>query len=250
MLGLETSLENLKDADFANIKSKLKKLKEEKEELSEGIFSANKSVAIFESELLDVDNKIAKNIETKLKIKEVREKIVVYDYLTKYLGKSGIQVILINNLIEDLEIFCNNILQFICNEEIKIVLETQKLRSDGASIVETLSLKILKDGHKYDYKSLSGGEKFRIGLSLGLGLSDLTSRYGGGNLEFIMLDEVNAPLDRYGVENLMVSVINKLSENIKILTITHDESLKEKFDYVIDVSKVNGESSVNYYSLE
>ena len=40
------------------------------------------------------------------------------------------------------------------------------------------------------------------------------------------------------------------SENIKILTITHDESLKEKFDYVIDVSKVNGESSVNYYSLE
>lgn len=247
--GLEISLDNLKSPDFAKVKEEVKLLKDEKKEVEEEIFELNKKIAILESELAVLNNKLEENKDIKLKIKDKQEEIVVYDYLSKYLGKSGIQVILINNLIEDLELFCNKILKSICNEELSISLETQKLRSDGASIVETLDLKILKDGYKYDYKSLSGGEKFRIGLSLGLGLSDLTSRYGGGNLEFIMLDEVNAPLDRYGVENLMVSVINKLSENIKILTITHDESLKEKFDYIIDVSKVNGESSVNYYSL-
>ena len=31
-----------------------------------------------------------------------------------------------------------------------------------------------------------------------------------------------------------------------ILMITHDDRLKEKFDNVINVSKVNGESSVNF----
>jgi DNA repair exonuclease SbcCD ATPase subunit len=61
-----------------------------------------------------------------------------------------------------------------------------------------------------------------------------------------MLDEVNSPLDRYGVETLFVNVIKSLENRYKILTITHDESLKEKFDNVINVTKINGESEVEF----
>ena len=64
-----------------------------------------------------------------------------------------------------------------------------------------------------------------------------------------MMDEVNSPLDRFGVETLFVSVIKSLEEKYKIMVITHDESLKEKFDNVIDVTKVNGESSINITSF-
>jgi DNA repair exonuclease SbcCD ATPase subunit len=80
-------------------------------------------------------------------------------------------------------------------------------------------------------------------------LSELSSRYGGSSLEFIMMDEVNSPLDRFGVETLFVSVIKSLEDKYKIMVITHDESLKEKFDNVIDVTKVNGESSINITSF-
>jgi DNA repair exonuclease SbcCD ATPase subunit len=64
-----------------------------------------------------------------------------------------------------------------------------------------------------------------------------------------MMDEVNSPLDRFGVETLFVSVIKSLEDKYKIMVITHDESLKEKFDNVIDVTKVNGESSINITSF-
>jgi DNA repair exonuclease SbcCD ATPase subunit len=56
-------------------------------------------------------------------------------------------------------------------------------------------------------------------------------------------------LDRFGVETLFVSVIKSLEDKYKIMVITHDESLKEKFDNVIDVTKVNGESSINITSF-
>ena len=133
-----------------------------------------------------------------------------------------------------------------CNEPAVIVLETQRTGSDGISIVETLDLKVRKDGSLQNFKSLSGGEKFRISLALRVALSELSSRYGGSLLEFLLLDEVNSPLDRYGVETLFMSVIKSLEDKYKILVITHDESLKEKFDNVIDVTKINGDSEITF----
>jgi DNA repair exonuclease SbcCD ATPase subunit len=249
LTGLEISLNSLKSPDFKKLKDDIAIMKEEKKVLSEKIMKVTKNVALIENSLEEINEKINHNKSQKVDIKKLQEELVVYNNLAKFLGKSGIQVILINSLIEDLEVVANNILKDICNEPIKVSLETQRERSDGASVVETLDLSIIKDGFKYNFKSLSGGEKFRIALALRIGLAELSSRYGGGSLEFIMMDEVNSPLDRYGVETLFVSVINKLSKKYKILNITHDESLKEKFTNVIDVTKVNGESSVNFYSF-
>ena len=246
--GLETCLEGIKDLNFADTKSELKLLKEEKETLYNLISEKEKNLSLTDKEISDIEKSIEDNIELKKKISNLKEEIAVYDHLKKYLGKQGIQVILLNGLIEDLEHYANNILKDICNEPLQISLETQRVRSDKASIVETLDLIIIKDGFKHDFKSLSGGEKFRISLSLRIGLGQLASKYGGGNLEFIMMDEINSPLDKYGTENLFVSVINKLEKKYMVMLITHEETLKDKFSNVIDISKINGESSVNYYN--
>jgi exonuclease SbcC len=152
----------------------------------------------------------------------------------------------LDTIIEDLEKTSNVILQSICNEPSIIVLETQRVGSDGSSIVETLDLKVKKDGNLQNFKSLSGGEKFRISLALRVAMSEISSRYGGSCLEFLLLDEVNSPLDRYGVETLFVNVIKSLEDKYKILTITHDETLKEKFDNVINVTKINSESEIEF----
>ena len=80
-------------------------------------------------------------------------------------------------------------------------------------------------------------------------MSELSSIFGGTKMGFLLLDEVNSPLDRYGVETLFVSVIKSLEERYKIMVITHDESLKEKFDNILEVSKVNGESTTKFYTI-
>jgi DNA repair protein SbcC/Rad50 len=242
---LDQSLLSLKDDDFQTLKENVRKLKEDRSNVNQEIFDLSKVMAVTESEHKEVLSKIEDNLKIKVEIKELNEKIVVLEHLYKYLGKSGIQVILINSLIEDLETHTNRVLSEICNEPIAISLDTQKLRSDKVSQVETLDLNTIKDGYKYDFKSLSGGEKFRIALSTRTGLSEISSQYSGANLEFIMMDEINSPLDKHGTDNL-VEIIKKLSDKYMILMITHDDRLKEKFDMVINVSKVNGESSVNF----
>jgi len=242
-------LDGLKDDSFKDIKSKLKSVSNDLEDVQSKIIEKSKSAGFFEQKLKNTLEKIDVLKKKNKELKEIKSISSEYEILSKFFGKSGVQTILLENIIADLQSTSNVILKNICNEPLSIVFETQRVRADGVKKIETLDLKIMKDGFCQDFRSLSGGEKFRIALSLRIGLSELSSRYGGSSLEFIMMDEVNSPLDRFGVETLFVSVIKSLEEKYKIMVITHDESLKEKFDNVIDVTKVNGESSINITSF-
>ncbi len=239
-------LDSIKNDDFRVLRDKIKGMKEEQSKIESSVSDIDIRIgALYEriTLLREREEKMRKNKE---EINAKQDAAVVFEKLAKFLGKGGIQTILLDAIIEDLEITSNNILNSICNEPSIIVLETQREGTDGSSVVETLDLKVRKDGHLQNFKSLSGGEKFRISLALRIALSDISSRYGGTSLEFLLLDEVNSPLDRFGVETLFVNVIKSLEEKYKILVITHDESLKEKFDNVINITKINGESEVEF----
>jgi len=242
----KTLLESIKNEDFQTLRKHIKALKAEKEDLTEKITKEDINIG----RLLERESNLAKSFEKisedKKNISAKLKKIAVFEKLGRMFGKNGIQAVLLDTIIEDLEKTSNVILASICNEPVAIVLETQRLGSDGVSTIETLDLKVQKDGYLQNFKSLSGGEKFRISLALRIGLSDMSSRYGGSSLEFLLLDEVNSPLDRYGVETLFVNVIKALEDKYKILVITHDESLKEKFDNVVDVTKVGGDSTIKF----
>ena len=85
-----------------------------------------------------------------------------------------------------------------------------------------------------------------MSLAIRISLSEISSRHGGSSLEFLLLDEINSPLDRHGIETLFVNVIKSLEDKYKIMVITHDDTLKERFSNILDVTKSNGESTVNF----
>ena len=237
-------LDSIKNEDFQNIRVELKRSEEEEASLKEELSAEDRELGRLierESLLKDVVDKI---LEDKKKITSKMERASLFVNLSKMFGKSGIQSILLDAIIEDLEKTANITLSSMCNEPAVIVLDTQRVGSDGTSLIETLDLNVRKDGNVQSFKSLSGGEQFRISLALRIALSEISSRYGGSSLEFLLLDEVNSPLDRYGVETLFVNVIKSLEEKYKIMVITHDESLKEKFDNVIDSTKINGDTEI------
>lgn len=248
LAALEEILESLKDPNFKNLQKKIHSLKIERDRLSAVVISEAKEIGSLTERVSALKESLSEMKEKKKDLIQKKKRVVIFEKLTRMLGKSGIQTILLDGIIDDLESTANRILGSIANEPILISLETQRVGSDGVSIVETLDLKIRKDGNLQDFKSLSGGEKFRISLALRVALSDLSSRYGGASLEFLLMDEVNSPLDRYGVETLFVNVIKSLESSYKIMVITHDETLKEKFDNVIDVTKINGESEIEFIS--
>jgi DNA repair exonuclease SbcCD ATPase subunit len=239
-------LESIKNDDFQNIMKRLRDLKSELKSVCESISEEDKQMGrMLERESL-LSEREAKMLEDKKLIVEKMKRASLFDKLSKMFGKNGIQAVLLDTVIQDLESASNETLASICNEPATIVLDTQRVGSDGSSVIETLDLKVRKDGHVQNFKSLSGGEQFRISLALRIALSNMSSRYGGSSLEFLLLDEVNSPLDRYGVETLFVNVIRSLEDKYKILVITHDESLKEKFDNVINITKTNGDSELEF----
>jgi exonuclease SbcC len=239
-------LESIKNEDFQALRKNIKVLKAERVEISESLSKEDINAGRLLERESNLSSSIKKMLKDKKSIAKKLANVATFEKLGRMFGKNGIQAVLLDTIIEDLEKTSNVILSSICNEPAAIVLETQRVGSDGVSTIETLDLKVQKDGHLQNFKSLSGGEKFRISLALRIGLSDMSSRYGGSSLEFLLLDEVNSPLDRYGVETLFVNVIKALEDKYKILVITHDESLKEKFDNVIDVTKVSGESTIRF----
>ena len=221
-------MSSLKDSSYEDCENKVSMKKQSLDGLRNSLFVKKKEIGVHEANISQFESRLEKSSDVKKKLEDKRKELDEYVYLKNIFGKNGIQTILLENIIKNHQAIANNVLKEICNEPIQIHMDTQKTSADGSRTLETLDLTIRKDGNILSYNSLSGGEKFRISIALALGLRDLAARFGGTNLNLIMLDEVNSPLDRYGVETLFVNVIEKISERYKTMVITHDESLKEK----------------------
>ena len=241
----EEVLSSLKNDTFQSLHDDLKEAKVKLSTVSDEILEYGIKVGSLKEKTQSLSQKNIELAELKKSFDTKNEEMSVLDKMVKMFGKSGIQSLLLEAVISDLEKNENKILSSI-SEQFSISLETQRIGSDGISMVETLDLNVKKDGSLCGFSSLSGGEQFRIALSLRIALSELATQHGGSSLEFLLLDEINSPLDKNGVETLFVNIIKQLESKYKILVITHDDSLKERFENVLDVSKINGDSVINF----
>jgi DNA repair exonuclease SbcCD ATPase subunit len=241
----EEILSSLKNETFQTLHDDLKAAKLKLSDVSNEILQAGIRVGSLKEKTLSLSQKKKELSELKKSFDLKNEEMAIFDKMVKMFGKSGIQSLLLDAVISDLEKSANRILSSI-SDQFSISLETQRTGSDGISLVETLDLNVKKDGSLCGFSSLSGGEQFRIALSLRIALSELATQHGGSSLEFLLLDEINSPLDKSGVETLFVNIIKQLESKYKILVITHDDSLKERFENVLDVSKVNGDSTIAF----
>jgi exonuclease SbcC len=166
---------------------------------------------------------------------KLMDSIDVYSNVVKAFGKDGIQAIIMENVTEDLRKYTNSILKQICSEQMSVDFVTQRQTSSGAW-KENFDIKISIGSAILDFDDLSGGEQVRMSIALRLALSQLLMRRVGSNVKFLLLDEVDQALDRQGIESLSETIIT-LSKNLKILVITHNEPMKEKFENIITIQK-------------
>lgn len=157
------------------------------------------------------------------------------DQLVRFLGKEGIQAVFIESIVDELEQYANETLSYICNEPTVIKLKTQK--KTGESWQETLEIDVIMNGFPQTFESLGGGEMFRISLALRIGLSEVLVKKAGGEIKLLLLDEVDSPLDAYGLNNLFENIIKGLEKRFKILVISHNDKLKDRFSDLIIVNK-------------
>lgn len=160
----------------------------------------------------------------------------LYGDLAQMFGKNGIQAIMIENAIPELEDEANRLLGRVTRNAMHLTLETQRDTRSGG-VAETLDIKISDALGTRNYEMFSGGEAFRINFALRVALAKMLARRAGTRLRTLVIDEGFGTQDTDGLERL-VEVIKAIQEDFaKIIVITHLRELKNAFETHIEVKK-------------
>jgi exonuclease SbcC len=160
----------------------------------------------------------------------------IYKDLAQAFGKKGIQALLIEMALPEIEAEANKLLGRMTDNRMHVKIETQRETKKG-DVIETLDINISDELGTRNYEMFSGGEAFRINFAIRIALSKLLARRAGAPLPTLVIDEGFGTQDSTGVEKLK-EAINSIQDDFdKILVITHIEELRDAFPTRIDVIK-------------
>ena len=192
--------------------------------------------AALQSQIEHCDALSAEQNAVEEKIKSCERDIRIYRELTTAFGKDGIQALIIEQAIPEIEEEANRILARLTDNRTQIALESLRdLKTGGTR--ETLDIKISDELGERSYELYSGGEAFRIDFSIRIALSKLLSRRTGTRLRTLVIDEGFGTQDAEGLDHLVEAIQAISGDFEKILIITHVESLKQAFPVRIEVTK-------------
>ncbi len=174
--------------------------------------------------------------ERKRAYEEAVERRGIYEELALALGKRGVQAMLIETAVPEIEREANELLARMTDGEMTIQLAMQRETKQG-TVVETLDIHVSDSRGTRPYENFSGGEKLRINLALRIALSRLLSRRAGASLQTLVIDEGFGTQDTEGRLRLVEAIQSVEKEFEKILVITHLQELKELFPVRIEVEK-------------
>ena len=171
-------------------------------------------------------------------LKIVAEEEEIYQTLAVAFSKKGIQAMLIENALPEIEEEANKLLSRMTENRMHIKIETQRSRKvTNGEPVETLDINISDELGARRYEMYSGGEAFRIDFALRIALSKLLAHRAGAPLPTLIIDEGFGSQDASGREHLVEAINSIQGDFEKVLVITHIEELKEAFPVRIEVDK-------------
>ena len=166
----------------------------------------------------------------------LREKGLFRDLTTAF-GRNGIQAMLIETAIPEIQDEANRLLAQMTSGRMHVELKTQRERASGEGQIETLDVVIHDNLGSRPYEMYSGGEAFRVNFALRIALSRLLAQRAGAKLETLVIDEGFGSQDQEGRDRLVEAIKSVEDEFAMILVITHLDDLKERFPVRIDVQK-------------
>lgn len=221
--------ENVKKEIIA-LRSELSNLEAQAHEGQREVTNINMNIGATVEKIKLKESEKEKIVDLNEKLQEAQREYSITQKVTQAFSPSGIPTMIINTILDDLQLESNNLLS-----QLRPGMELQfKVAKDNAQgqLEDTLDISYRVNGYEREYEQLSGGQKLFVALALKLGLSLVIQHRLGININFLILDEVDQPLDRAGVD-AFAQVIAKWQEKFNILVITHNDYLKDKFKYAI-----------------
>lgn len=155
--------------------------------------------------------------------------------LSQAFGKNGLQAILIEEAIPELEDGTNELLARLSDGKMQIFIESLRdLRKGGSR--EVLDIKISDERGVRPYELFSGGEAFRVDFALRVAVSKFLARRAGTSLQTLIIDEGFGSQDEEGLTRLMDAIYVVRDYFSKVIVVSHLPVLKERFPvhYVVE----------------
>jgi len=223
-------------AGMENIETEYKLLKEKQKRAQEAVWAVKEKLNRCE----ELDIKIKE--KDKMLSEATKEEGIYRDLMVAF-GKRGVQALIIESALPEIETEANKLLGNMTDNRMHIKIETQRSTKSG-SVVETLDIKISDELGTRNYEMYSGGEAFRINFAIRIALSRLLARRAGAPLPTLIIDEGFGTQDSVGIEKIK-EAINSIQDDFdKILVITHMEELRDAFPSRIEVRKTEAGSTL------
>lgn len=194
-----------------------------------------------QQQLSQLDKLKAQQQQHQQTLSDVAHKHQVYKSLSTAFGRNGIQALMIENLLPQLEAETNQILGKLSDCQLRVQFVTQKPNRSGKSRsdrkIDTLDILIADARGTRPYETYSGGEAFRVNFSIRLAIARLLALRSGMSLKMLIVDEGFGTQDRQGCDRLIAAIEAIAPDFACILTITHMPHFREAFQTRIDVTK-------------
>ncbi len=151
-----------------------------------------------------------------------------YQAIAQATGKDGIQALLIEDAIPEIEQETNDLLAKLTDNQTQLFIESLRdLKKGGTK--ETLDIKISDANGIRPYELFSGGEAFRIDFALRIAISKLLARRSGTALQTLIIDEGFGSQDEEGLSAIMDCLYKIQEDFAKIIIVSHLPSMKNQF---------------------
>jgi len=224
------------ESQITTIKSQLKENQNQYETFLQEQAKISASLALSQNELAGLKDK-------NNALSETRNAADDFAYLAECFGKKGIQAIIIENAIPEIEADANRILSRLADNKMHIALITQQKNKSG-TISETLDIEISDEIGTRNYELYSGGEAFKVNFAIRVALSRLLARRAGAKLETLIIDEGFGSQDDYSRDKLVKAIRSIQADFARILVITHFSDVKDMFPTHIQINKSSGISQI------
>jgi DNA repair exonuclease SbcCD ATPase subunit len=242
---LEQVAEELKNSSLDEAKILQKQIQKEKTDLAVLINEANvinKEIAALNSGKAIFQHDLNKKVEDKRKkidyakhLKDLEDRAVMYPTVIQSFSSTGIPNLIIQNVLDDLQDESNKLLsQLKPGMQLSFSIE-KKIEKTGEQ-ADTLDINYTVNGKKRYYQALSGAMKLAVTFSLKLGLSFLLQKLAGVDIKFLLFDEIDESLDKASTDSF-ADIVKLLQKEYKVLVISHNDRLKDKFAHAILVEQ-------------
>ncbi|HEX2977822.1 MAG TPA: SMC family ATPase [Candidatus Babeliales bacterium] len=253
----------LRRKEYALLQIQLEAHVHEKNELELALASENKireQAATLQHEkerLLEQKGQLAHQLKTCAMLKkEMREQIekkkelntIIDEYhiIATAFGKEGIQALLIEDALPEIEYEANLLLAELTHNQAHIIIDSLRdLKKGGTK--ETLEIKISDPLGIRPYEMFSGGEAFRIDFALRIAISKLLARRAGTSLQTLIIDEGFGSQDEEGIAHIADALYKIQDHFAKIIIVSHLPSMKDNFPIHFLIEKGPHGSSITVH---